>query len=73
LQGQQSVLVAQVLAQGKGTPEQRVASWMGRDDSGLRFTQSMFADMRNQRGMDFPTVSVAVRRLAQLAAAGARG
>jgi glutamate dehydrogenase len=72
LQAQQSALVAQVLAQGSGTPEERVAAWMGRDDSGLRFTQTMFADMRNQRSMDYPTVSVAVRRLAQLAAVGAR-
>ena len=72
LQGQQGALVAQVLAQGSGSPEERVAAWLNRDDSGLRFTQSMFADMRNQRSMDFPTISVAVRRLAQLAAAGAR-
>jgi glutamate dehydrogenase len=32
----------------------------------------MLADMRNQVAMDYPTVSVAVRRLAQLAQAGAR-
>jgi glutamate dehydrogenase len=32
----------------------------------------MFADMRNLRGMDFATLSVAVRRLAQVAAAGGR-
>jgi glutamate dehydrogenase len=73
LQAQQSALVAQVLAQGQGAPEQRVATWMNRDDSSLRFTLSMFNDMRNQRGMDYPTVSVAVRRLAQIVAAGTRG
>jgi glutamate dehydrogenase len=73
LQAQQSALVAQVLAQGEGGAEQRVAKWIGRDDPALRFTLTMFNDMRNQRGMDYPTVSVAVRRLAQIAAAGARG
>jgi glutamate dehydrogenase len=72
MQAQQGALVAQVLAQGGGTPEQRVATWMTRDDAALRFTLSMFSDMRNQRSMDYPTVSVALRRLAQLAAAGAR-
>jgi glutamate dehydrogenase len=43
---------------------------LGRDDNALRFTLNMFADMRTQLAMDYPTVSVAVRRLAQLAAAG---
>jgi glutamate dehydrogenase len=32
----------------------------------------MLADMRNQVQMDYPTVSVAVRRLAQLVQAGTR-
>jgi len=72
LQTQQSALVAQVLAQGSGTPSERVTQWLGRDDSGLRFTQLMIGDMRNQRSMDYPTVSVAVRRIAQLVTAGAR-
>jgi glutamate dehydrogenase len=38
----------------------------------LRYTLSMFADMRSQVAMDDPTVSVAVRRLSQLAASGTR-
>ena len=46
-------------------------AWVNREDPGLRFTLSMFGDMRNQRSMDYPTVSVALRRLSQLAAAGA--
>jgi glutamate dehydrogenase len=71
MQAQQGALVAQVLAHGSGTPEQKVAAWVGREDPGLRFTLSMFGDMRNQRSMDYPTVSVALRRLAQLATAGA--
>ena len=49
-----------------------VAQWLGRDDAALRFTLGMLADMRNQVQMDYPTVSVAVRRLAQLVQAGAR-
>jgi glutamate dehydrogenase len=32
----------------------------------------MFGDMRNLRSMDFATLSVAVRRLAQIASAGSR-
>ncbi len=71
LQSQQSALVAQVLAGGAdgGDP---VQIWLGRDDPALRFTQSMFADMRSQKTMDYPTVSVAVRRLAQMVATGQR-
>jgi glutamate dehydrogenase len=71
---QQRVLTAQVLAKaGKGDGKTLVATWVQRDDSALKFTLSMFADMRSQVTMDYPTVSVAVRRLAQLAQAGARG
>ncbi|HPF73760.1 MAG: NAD-glutamate dehydrogenase [Lysobacteraceae bacterium] len=70
LQLQQSALVSQLLADGgKSKAEKLVADWVAKDDNALRFTLNMFADMRNQRAMDFPTVSVAVRRLAQLAAA----
>ncbi|ODU45294.1 MAG: glutamate dehydrogenase [Lysobacteraceae bacterium SCN 69-123] len=70
MQQQQGALVAQVLRHGKGDVGKRLASWLGRDDTALKFTLSMFADMRTQLAMDYPTVSVAVRRLAQLAAAG---
>jgi len=67
LQAQQRALVGKVLAAGEGEPLQRVQAWLSRDDANLRFTLGMFADMRNLRGMDYPTLSVAVRRLAQLA------
>jgi glutamate dehydrogenase len=50
-----------------------VARWLSRDDSTLRYTLSMFADMRNLRGMDYATLLVAVRRLAQIAATGSAG
>ncbi|HET6604778.1 MAG TPA: NAD-glutamate dehydrogenase domain-containing protein [Xanthomonadaceae bacterium] len=72
LQSQQSVLVGQLLG-GQGPVGELVATWLAREDASLRFTQQMFADMRSQRSMDYPTVSVAVRRLAQLAAAGIIG
>jgi glutamate dehydrogenase len=49
-----------------------VARWLGREDGSLRFTLGMLADMRNQVAMDYPTVSVAIRRLAQLVQAGTR-
>ena len=46
--------------------------WLARDDATLKYTLSMFSDMRNLRVMDFATLSVAVRRLAQLATAHTR-
>jgi glutamate dehydrogenase len=70
MQQQQGALVAQVLRHGKGDVGKRLSAWLGRDDTALKFALNMFADMRTQLAMDYPTVSVAVRRLAQLAAAG---
>lgn len=70
---QQRALAAQVLERGQGDGSERVQTFLKRDDPALKFTLNMFADMRTQVIMDYPTVSVAVRRLAQLAQAGARG
>ena len=74
LQAQQRALVAQVLgaAGAGGSPQALVEAWLARDDATLKYTMAMFADMRNLRGLDYPTLSVAVRRLAQVVAAGAR-
>jgi glutamate dehydrogenase len=70
---QQQALAAQVLAKGGGEDGATlVERWSRRDDPALRFTIAMFADMRSQVNMDYPTVSVAVRRLSQLAHAGSR-
>ncbi len=70
---QQRALVDQVLSTaGKASAEQAVNNWLGRDDSSLRFTLSMLNDMRQHVEMDYPTLSVAVRRLAQLVQAGTR-
>jgi len=72
---QQRALVTQVLkhASAGSGPIEAVASWLGRDEPTLKFTLAMLADMRGQAQMDYPTVSVAVRRLAQLALSGTRG
>ena len=74
LQSQQRALVGTVLAsEAPGTrPDLLVRRWLARDDSTLKYTLSMFSDMRNLRVMDFATLSVAVRRLAQLATAHTR-
>ena len=53
-------------------PSLLVRKWLARDDSTLKYTLGMFSDMRNLRVMDFATLSVAVRRLAQLATAHTR-
>ncbi|MCA1714495.1 MAG: NAD-glutamate dehydrogenase, partial [Gammaproteobacteria bacterium] len=68
---QQRCLVDQAFATGGKLPLlDRVQRWLERDDPTLRFTQSMFAELTSQKTLDYPTVSVAVRRLAQMAAAG---
>ena len=68
---QQRALVSQILAAGGRKPaEEKVAAWLQRDDPALRFTLNMLADLLTQKTLDYPTVSVAVRRLAQIAAAG---
>jgi glutamate dehydrogenase len=72
LQQQQGALVAQVLRQGEGDTTSRVQRWMEQGGDTLKFTLSMFADMRALRSMDYATASVAVRRLAQLVIAGER-
>ena len=69
LRAQQRALVAQVIGIGGKLPvAERVTRWAERDDPALRFTQQMFADLRAQKALDYPTVSVAVRRLGQMAA-----
>ena len=71
LGAQQRNLVAQILAGGgKKAPEAKVEAWMQRDDSTLRFTMAMLNDLLSQKSLDYPTLSVAARRLAQLATAG---
>jgi glutamate dehydrogenase len=69
---QHRALTAQVLEQsGKGKGAEIVDAWLNRDDPALKFTLGMFSDMRTQVVTDYPIVSVAVRRLAQLLQTGA--
>ncbi len=72
LYAQHRALTAQILDRGgKGRGAELVSAWLNRDDPSLKFTLAMFADMRSQVVTDYPIVSVAVRRLAQLVQAGA--
>jgi len=73
LYAQHRALTAQILESGgAGKGVDIVNAWLNRDDPSLKFTQAMFADMRSQVVTDYPIVSVAVRRLAQLVQAGAK-
>ncbi|MEO8803805.1 MAG: NAD-glutamate dehydrogenase domain-containing protein [Rudaea sp.] len=71
LYSQHRALTAQVIEQaGKGRGAELVDAWIKRDDPTLQFTLNMFTDMRAQVVTDYPIVSVAVRRLAQLLQSG---
>ena len=52
------------------TAEAKVRHWIGRDDPSLRFTLSMLTEIAAQKTLDYPTASVAVQRLSQLAQRG---
>ena len=72
LAAQHRALIGQILAGGGKKPAAaKVEAWLARDDQGLRFTLSMLNELVAQKTLDYPTVSVAVRRLAQMAAAAA--
>ena len=68
---QQTLLTAQVLDMPGRGADDKVAAWVGRDDATLRFTLGMLDEMCAQKSLDYPTVSVAVSRLGQLAGTGA--
>ncbi|MCW4455447.1 NAD-glutamate dehydrogenase [Flavobacterium sp. MXW15] len=70
LAAHQRTLASQVLSVKGGSAEAKVAAWIGRDDSSLRFTLSMLQELAEQKTLDYPTVSVAVQRLGQLASHG---
>ena len=53
-----------------GAPQAKVEHWLERDDATLRFTLSMLAELAAQKTLDYPTASVAVQRLSQLAQRG---
>ena len=54
----------------KSYDDAKVQAWLQRGDAGLRFTLAMLNELATQKTLDYPTVSVAVQRLAQLAARG---
>ena len=70
LAAQMRALTAQVLATPGGDADAKVQRWLQRDDNTLRFTLSMLAELATQKTLDYPTASVAVQRLSQLANRG---
>jgi glutamate dehydrogenase len=67
---QQRALVKQVLSMPGATPDAKVQAWLQRDDASLRFTLAMLNELASQKSLDYPTASVAVQRLSQLATRG---
>ncbi len=66
----QRVLTGQVLRMTGATASAKVEHWLNRDDPMLRFTLSMLNELAAQQTLDYPTASVAVQRLGQLAQKG---
>ncbi len=67
---QQRALVQQVLSMPGANADAKVQAWLQRDDATLRFTMAMLNELATQKSLDYPTVSVAVQRLSQLASRG---
>jgi glutamate dehydrogenase len=63
-------LTDQVLSMPGATPDAKLQAWLQRDDPTLRFTLSMLNEVAAQKALDYPTASVAVQRLSQLASRG---
>nr|WP_281383400.1 NAD-glutamate dehydrogenase domain-containing protein [Pseudoxanthomonas broegbernensis] len=70
LAAHQRTLAGQAVAQPGADADAKVAQWLRRDDTRLRFTLGMLADLSAQKTLDYPTLSVAVQKLGQLAAHG---
>jgi glutamate dehydrogenase len=70
LAAQQRLLTAQVLDAPGANADAKVKHWIGRDDAALRFTLNMLAEVASQKTLDYPTASVAVRRLSMLSGQG---
>ena len=67
LGAQQILLTAKALSATGRDADAKVQAWIGRDDAALRFTLAMLDEMSSQKTLDYPTASVAVSRLSQLA------
>ncbi|GAA5009270.1 NAD-glutamate dehydrogenase [Pseudoluteimonas lycopersici] len=70
LAAQMRTLTAQVLAMPGANANDKVQHWLHRDDATLRFTLAMLSELATQKSLDYPTASVAVQRLSQLASRG---
>ncbi|MBS0461075.1 MAG: NAD-glutamate dehydrogenase [Proteobacteria bacterium] len=66
----QRVLVDEALSMPGNDADAKVKAWVDRDDASLKFTLSMLAELAVQKTLDYPTASVAVQRLSQLASRG---
>ncbi|AKC85406.1 NAD-glutamate dehydrogenase [Pseudoxanthomonas suwonensis] len=64
------VLAGQAVSQPGADPDAKVRHWLERDDPALRFTLGMLSELSAQKTLDYPTLSVAVQKLGQLAARG---
>jgi glutamate dehydrogenase len=60
-------LTRQVLSMPGKDADAKVGAWLARDDATLRFTLAMLTELAAQKMLDYPTASVAVQRVAQLA------
>ncbi len=70
LNTQRRALAAQLLNLPKPAQGTRVQNWISGADQTLSYTLAMFNEVRAQKVLDYPTISVAVRRLAQLVSIG---
>jgi glutamate dehydrogenase len=70
LAAQQRLLTMQVLDASGATADVKLKHWIERDDASLRFTLAMLGELAAQKTLDYPTASVAVRRLSMLSAEG---
>ena len=64
------VLAGQAMSQPGADADAKVRHWLSRDDAALRFTLGMLSELSAQKTLDYPTLSVAVQKLGQLAARG---
>ena len=69
LTNHQRTLTNQVLSMPGASADAKVQAWLQRGDASLRFTLAMLNELAAQKTLDYPTASVAVQRLGQLAQA----
>jgi glutamate dehydrogenase len=69
---QRRTLAANLLSQPATPGMSRVQAYVASGDPVLANTMAMFSELRTQQSVDYPTISVAVRRLGQLVAALSR-